>query len=171
MASFIDRIRTFFKERKGSRLILILLTALLLELVAALQYTYTRNLLIKEEERITRMELTMESEIILHTLEEAELSMFENEWSVKESLAHPDSLFGVRCGRADDREQFECRGRLYRRPAGLLSGKRPAFRTLCPSGRRTDPGGPDCRPRPRLYAGALLPAGAPGGDGILERSV
>ncbi len=95
MASFIDRIRTFFKERKGSRLILILLTALLLELVAALQYTYTRNLLIKEEERITRMELTMESEIILHTLEEAELSMFENEWSVKESLAHPDSLFGA----------------------------------------------------------------------------
>ena len=95
MASFIDRIRTFFKERKGSRLILILLTALLLELVAALQYTYTRNLLIKEEERITRMELTMESEIILHTLEEAELSMFENEWSVRESLAHPDSLFGA----------------------------------------------------------------------------
>ena len=82
-------------KRKGSRLILILLTALLLELVAALQYTYTRNLLIKEEERITRMELTMESEIILHTLEEAELSMFENEWSVKESLAHPDSLFGA----------------------------------------------------------------------------
>ena len=95
MASFIDRIRTFFKERKGSRLILILLTALLLELVAALQYTYTRNLLIKEEERITRMELTMESEVVLHTLEEAELSMFENEWSVRESLAHPDSLFGA----------------------------------------------------------------------------
>ena len=95
MASFIDRIRTFFKERKGSRLILILLTALLLELVAALQYTYTRNMLIREEERITRMELTMESEVVLHTLEEAELSMFENEWSVKESLAHPDSLFGA----------------------------------------------------------------------------
>ena len=95
MASFIDRIRTFFKERKGSRLILILLTALLLELVAALQYIYTRNMLIREEERITRMELTMESEVILHTLEEAELSMRENEWSVVESLAHPDSLFGA----------------------------------------------------------------------------
>ena len=95
MASFIDRIRTFFKERKGSRLILILLTALLLELVAALQYTYTRNLLIREEERITRMELTMESEVVLHTLEEAELSMYENEWSVQQSLAHPDSLFGA----------------------------------------------------------------------------
>ena len=95
MASFIDRIRTFFKERKGSRLILILLTALLLELVAALQYIYTRNLLVREEERITRMELTMESEVVLHTLEEAELSMYENEWSVRQSLAHPDSLFGA----------------------------------------------------------------------------
>lgn len=95
MATFIDRIHTFFKERKGSRLILILLTALLLELVAALQYIYTRNMLIREEERITRMELTMESEVVLHTLEEAELSMYENEWSVKESLAHPDSLFGA----------------------------------------------------------------------------
>ncbi len=95
MASFIDRIRIFFKERKGSRLVLILLTALLLELVAVLQYTYTRNLLIKEEERITRMELTMESDVILNTLEEAELSMRENEWSVQKSLAHPDSLFGA----------------------------------------------------------------------------
>ena len=95
MAAFIDSIRTFFKERKGSRLVLILLTALLLELVAALQYTYTRNILIREEERITRMELTLESEIVLHTLEEAELSMYENEWSVQQSLAHPDSLFGA----------------------------------------------------------------------------
>ena len=95
MASFIDGIRTFFKERKGSRLVLILLTALLLELVAALQYTYTRNLLIREEERVTRMELTMESEVVLHTLEEAELSMYENEWSVQQSLPHPDSLFGA----------------------------------------------------------------------------
>jgi hypothetical protein len=95
MAAFIDRIRIFFKERKGSRLVLILLTALLLELVAVLQYTYTRNLLIKEEERITRMELTMESDVILNTLEEAELSMRENEWSVQKSLAHPDSLFGA----------------------------------------------------------------------------
>ena len=95
MASFIDSIRTFFNERKGSRLVLILLTALLLELVAALQYTYTRNLLIREEERITQMELTMESEVILHTLEEAELSMRENAWSVRQSLVHPDSLLGA----------------------------------------------------------------------------
>ena len=67
MASFIDSIRTFFNERKGSRLVLILLTALLLELVAALQYTYTRNILIREEERLTRKERTLECEIVCHT--------------------------------------------------------------------------------------------------------
>ena len=95
MASFIDRIRTFFLQRKGSRLVLILLAALFLEVVAVVQYTYTRNMLIREEERITRMELTMESDVILNTLEEAELSMRENEWSVRLSLVHPDSLFGA----------------------------------------------------------------------------
>lgn len=95
MASFIDRIRTFFMQRKGSRLVLILLAALFLEVVAVVQYTYTRNMLIQEEERITRMELTMESDVILNTLREAELSMRENEWSVLQSLAHPDSLFGA----------------------------------------------------------------------------
>ena len=79
MASFIDRIRTFFMQRKGSRLVLILLAALFLEVVAVVQYTYTRNMLIQEEERITRMELTMESDVILNTLREAELSMRENE--------------------------------------------------------------------------------------------
>ena len=82
MASFIDRIRTFFMQRKGSRLVLILLAALFLEVVAVVQYTYTRNMLIQEEERITRMELTMESDVILNTLREAELSMRENEWSM-----------------------------------------------------------------------------------------
>ena len=95
MASFIDRIRTFFLQRKGSRLVLILLAALFLEVVAVVQYTYTRNMLIQEEERITRMELTMESDVILNTLKEAELSMRENEWSVLQSLSHPDSLFGA----------------------------------------------------------------------------
>ena len=95
MASFIDKIRTFFMQRKGSRLVLILLAALFLEVVAVVQYTYTRNMLIQEEERITRMELTMESDVILNTLREAELSMRENEWSVLQSLAHPDSLFGA----------------------------------------------------------------------------
>jgi serine phosphatase RsbU (regulator of sigma subunit) len=95
MTPFVDRIRKFFLERKGSRLVLILLAALVLELVSIVQYYYTRNLLRKEEARITRVELTMKSDIILNTLEEAEMTMRENAWNVSRSLASPDSLFGA----------------------------------------------------------------------------
>ena len=95
MLPFIEKIRTFFQERKGSRLFLILLAALLLELVAIVQYYYTRNLLRKEEERITRVSLTLKSEVILHTLEEAETTMWENAWSVQQALSCADSLFGA----------------------------------------------------------------------------
>ena len=82
-------------EKMGSRLVFILLAALFLEVVAIVQLYYTRNLLRKEEERITRVSLTLESELILHTLENAETTMRENVWSVRQSLSHPDSLFGA----------------------------------------------------------------------------
>ena len=95
MTPIVDKIRNFFRERKGSRLVLILLAALVLELVSIVQYCYTRNLLRKEEARITRVQLTMNSEIILHTLEDAEMTMRENAWNVTRSLACPDSLFGA----------------------------------------------------------------------------
>lgn len=95
MPSFVDRIRNFFLERRGSRLVLILLAALVLELVSIVQYYYTRNLLRKEEARITRVELTMNSDVILRTLEDAEMTMRENAWNVIRCLASPDSLFGA----------------------------------------------------------------------------
>ena len=95
MALLVDKIRKFFRERKGSRLVLILLAALVLELVSIVQYYYTRNLLRQEEARITRVQLTMNSEIILHTLEDAEMTMQENAWNVTRSFACPDSLFGA----------------------------------------------------------------------------
>jgi len=95
MALLIDSIRQFFQERKGGRLILILLAALLLELVTTVQYWYTRNMLRNEQERISRVELTMNEDVILHTLEEAEMTMHENIWSIRQSLSHPDSLFGA----------------------------------------------------------------------------
>ena len=95
MALLVDKIRNFFRERKGSRLVLILLAALVLELVSIVQYSYTRNLLRQEEARITRVELTMKSEVILKTLEEAEMTMRENAWNVTRSLSDADSLFGA----------------------------------------------------------------------------
>ena len=68
MIPLIDHIRKFFQERKGSRLILILLFALLLVLVGAAQYFYTRILLEDGEERMTRIELTSHTDLVLNTL-------------------------------------------------------------------------------------------------------
>ncbi len=95
MASFIDRIRTFFKERKGSRLVLILLFALLLVLVGVMQYFYTKKLLEDGEERMSWMELTSHTDLVLNTLKNVESSMRDNTWSIQQNLAHPDSLFGA----------------------------------------------------------------------------
>ena len=95
MIPLIDHIRKFFQERKGSRLILILLFALLLVLVGAAQYFYTRILLEDGEERMTRMELTSHTDLVLNTLKNVESSMRDNTWSIQQSLAHPDSLFGA----------------------------------------------------------------------------
>ena len=95
MIPLIDHIRKFFQERKGSRLILILLFALLLVLVGAAQYFYTRILLEDGEERMTRMELTSHTDLVLNTLKNVESSMRDNTWSIRQSLAHPDSLFGA----------------------------------------------------------------------------
>ncbi len=95
MIPLIDHIRKFFHERKGSRLVLILLFALLLVLVGAAQYFYTKNLLEDGEARMSWMELTSHTDLVLNTLKNVESSMRDNTWSIQQSLAHPDSLFGA----------------------------------------------------------------------------
>ena len=95
MIPLIDHIRKFFQERKGSRLILILLFAFLLVLVGVAQYFYTRKLLEDGEERMSWMELTTHTDLVLNTLKNVESSMRDNTWSIQQSLAHPDSLFGA----------------------------------------------------------------------------
>ena len=95
MIPLIDHIRKFFQERKGSRLVLILLFALLLVLVGAAQYFYTKNLLEDGEARMSWMELTSHTDLVLNTLKNVESSMQDNTWSIQQSLAHPDSLFGA----------------------------------------------------------------------------
>ena len=95
MIPLFDHIRNFFLERRGSRLILILLFALLLVLVGVVQYFYTRKLLDNEEERISRMELTAHTDLVVSTLMDVESSMRDQGWSMLQSLDHPDSLFGA----------------------------------------------------------------------------
>lgn len=69
--------------------------ALMLVGVGIAQYFYTRNLLAEEEERISRMELTTHTDLVVNTLKDVESSMLDNSWSIRQSLEHPDSLFGT----------------------------------------------------------------------------
>jgi sigma-B regulation protein RsbU (phosphoserine phosphatase) len=89
------RIRKVFRERGRYHLVLILSAALLLVGGGVVQYFYTRNLLAKEEERISRMELTSHIDLVVNTLKDVESSMQDNSWSIQRSLVHPDSLFGA----------------------------------------------------------------------------
>ena len=95
MLPFFDRIRTLHRERGRYHLIIILSAALLLVGVGVAQYLHTRNLLAKEEERISRMELTSHIDLIVNTLKDVESSMQDHSWSLQQSLLHPDSLFGA----------------------------------------------------------------------------
>ena len=95
MPSLLDRIRTLHRERGGYHLVLILSAALLLVSVGVVQYFYTRYLLSKEEERISRMELTSHIDLVVSTLKDVESSMQDHSWSIRLSLLQPDSLFGA----------------------------------------------------------------------------
>ena len=76
-------------------LILIIGAAVLLVLVSVMQYFHIRSLLGKEEERISRMQLTTNLDMVVNTLKDVESSMADNTWSIRQSLEHPDSLFGA----------------------------------------------------------------------------
>ena len=88
-----DRFREQFHERGRYHLILLLSATLLMVGVGAFQYFYTRNLLAKEEERISRMLLTTNTELVVNMLEDVESSLRDYSWSLPQALDHPDSLF------------------------------------------------------------------------------
>ena len=95
MLSLFDRIRTLHRERGRYHLVLILGAALLLISVGVVQYFYTRYLLAREEERISRMELTTNIDLVVSMLKDVESSMQDHSWSILQSFQHPDSLFGA----------------------------------------------------------------------------
>ena len=95
MFSIIDRIRALHRVRGRYHLVLILSAALLLISVGVVQFFYTRYLLAREEERISRMELTTNINLVVSMLKDVESSMQDHSWSIRQSLQHPDSLFGA----------------------------------------------------------------------------
>ena len=81
------------KGRRG--LIVIIISALLLELLSAVQYYYTRNLMEDELEKRAEMELTTKAIITNGIIDNSERSLKSHIMEVKKSLANPDSLPGI----------------------------------------------------------------------------
>ena len=78
-----------------SRVGIVVIAALLVELISIVQYQRIRSIM--EEEMLIRSKVTMGSmqAEIGHLLELTEATMRENLWEVQRSLSHPDSVFSA----------------------------------------------------------------------------
>ena len=74
---------------------IVVLAAVLLELISAVQYYYARKLLENELEHHVLTELNVKTYILRQTLESAEQTLEEQLWDIKRNLPHPDSMFAV----------------------------------------------------------------------------
>ena len=91
--SFWQRLKN--EKRSRFSLIIIIAAALLLQLISALQYSYTRHLLMEELEKRAESELSMKAIIVKNTLNMSENSLMGHVWDLKRNLFHPDSTYSV----------------------------------------------------------------------------
>ena len=73
----------------------VIATAVLLELISAIQYYYAHYLLENELEERVQIELFSKSKMLHYTLSSAETSLNEHLWDIQRNLNEPDSLFAV----------------------------------------------------------------------------
>ena len=82
-----------FRDKTGSRLGLIILAALLLEGLAALEHYHARHLLQNEMAARASLQLRRSSSFIDRSLESAELTLQEHLWDLESHMGDPDSMF------------------------------------------------------------------------------
>ena len=104
---------------------IILIAAILLELVSALQYYYAHDLLEEEMEDHVLTVLNYKAYSLRQALNSSEQTLREHLWDVRRNLNHPDSLYGVlaRAVQANDKvvggflcfmpDYFPEKGRLF----------------------------------------------------------
>ena len=114
----------------------IIVAAILLQTISAVQYYYTRSLLEEELEKRAESELMIKVVIVKNALNMAEHSLTGQQWNIIRNIAYPDSLYGVGqwvlrthpnlmgCGIAFTPDYYPEKGRLfepyvYRKP-GIL---------------------------------------------------
>ena len=91
-----DVMKLFPHLKGGTRsLLVIVLAAILLEMISAIQYYYSRALLERELEARVLTELQVKGNSLFNTLNTAELKLQEHLWDIREHLDNPDSLFSV----------------------------------------------------------------------------
>lgn len=87
--------RFFLSPRAWRSLGIIVLAALLMELITAIQYYYTRDILEEELEQRVLTELKVKTFTLRQVLNSAEQTLQEHVWDIRQSLSHPDSTFAV----------------------------------------------------------------------------
>ena len=91
MGTFLKNIRNYLDNHKG--LVIIVIAALLLELMSAVQYYFTHQMLEDELDKRAESELRMKGIIITGTLRQMENTLKEHLWDVERNISYPDSLF------------------------------------------------------------------------------
>ena len=83
------------KLKANTSLIIIIAAAIMLQMISAVQYYYTRSLLADELEIRAESEITTKAIIVKNTLNLAENSLNGHIWDLKRNLFHPDSSYNV----------------------------------------------------------------------------
>lgn len=80
------------KLKTNPSLTIIIAAAILLQMISAVQYYYTRSLLADELEKRAESELTTKAVVVKNALDMSENSLRGHLWDLKRNLATPDSL-------------------------------------------------------------------------------
>lgn len=89
----MEKLRNFIKSLKNKKGLLIIITAaLLIELILAVQYYHTHNMLEEELEHRAESELTMKAILVKSTLNNAEDILKSHVWDLQRCLPQPDSM-------------------------------------------------------------------------------
>lgn len=83
------------KLKANTSLMIIIAAAILLQMISAIQYYYTRSLLADELEKRAESEITMKAIVIKNSLNLSENSLMGHVWDLKRNLFHPDSSYSV----------------------------------------------------------------------------
>ena len=91
MNDVFNKVRSYVSNHKG--LVIIVVAALLLELISAVQYYYSHNMMEAQLSKRAESELRMKSIIIKGMLNVMENTLKEHLWDMERNISHADSMY------------------------------------------------------------------------------